>query len=377
MRLKKRFQPTTLMIALGMGAAMVGVATRANATPSATIYGMVGVVGTYNTATVNGEKATYGIQNNISQVGVKGDLGEAGGTKFIYNYDLFVDPTTAIGTPSTYWAYLGATGPWGTLKAGRLESTYFNDVVLPFTPFWWMYPTTVNAFEQDKAVSYVSPMMGGLTLSVEGFNIGKGATSASKSTNNYSFSGTYTFGDYTLGAGFESFSKYGNGATAYSASPSQSVWLTPINEYAGVLLKNKVGLRGTYSAGALSVSLGGFGYKPTSMLMTAAQNTHEIYTYLATASYGFTPKWTVMGNISTTTQASNGALPRARGTITTLSLAYAPISDVAFYAEYQYADKKAVESGLDSDVLDAAANPVTSPGTKAASQFAIGGTYTF
>ncbi|AOU99179.1 hypothetical protein BI364_15670 [Acidihalobacter yilgarnensis] len=377
MSLKKRFRPSKIVIALSAGMAMAGVAITARAAPTATIYGMVGVVGSYNTATTGGQKSTYGIQNNISQVGVKGDLGEAGGTKFIYNYDMSVDPTSAIGSPSTYWAYLGATGPWGTLKAGRLESTYFNDVVLPFTPFWWMYPTVVANFEQDKAISYVSPTMGGFTVSAEGFNIGKGSSASSKSTNNYGLSGTYTTGDFSFAAGFESFSKYGDGAAKYSASPSQTVWLTPVNEYSGVLLKNKVGLRGTYSSGPLTVSVGGFGFKPTSMLLTATQNTHEIYTYLATASYAFNPKWTVMGNVSTTTQGASGTLSRTRGTLTTLGLAYAPISSVAFYAEYQYADKKAVESGLDSDVLDAAASSVAVPGTKAASQFVIGGTYSF
>lgn len=377
MSLKKRFQPSKLMIALSAGVAMAGVAGMAKAAPSATIYGMVGVVGTYNTATVNGEKSTYGIQNNISQVGVKGDLGEAGGTKFIYNYDMLVDPTTESGSPSTYWAYLGATGPWGTLKAGRLESTYFNDVVLPFTPFWWMYPTVVANFEQDKAVSYVSPLMGGLTLSVEAFNIGKGSSTGSKSTGNYAFSGTYTTGPFSVGAGYESFSKYGDGSTAYSPSPSQTVWLTPVNEYSGVLLKSKVGLRGTYSSGPVDVSLGVFGFKPTTMLLGAAQNDHEIYTYMATGSYAFTPKWTAMGNLSTTTQGSSGAQARTRGTLVTLSLAYSPISSVALYGEYQYADKKAVESGLDSDVLDAASSPVSVPGTKAASQFVLGGTYSF
>lgn len=380
MSLKKRLKTSKMAIALGAGMVMVGASAVARATPSATIYGMVGVVGSYNTATVNGDNATYGIQNNISQVGVKGDLGKAGDTKFIYNYDMIVDPTGAT-TPATFWAYIGATGPWGTFKAGRLESTFLNDVVLPFTPFWWMYPTVVANFEQDKAISYVSPTTNGFNFSLEGFNLGKGSSAGSKSTNNYALSGTYTMGDFAFGAGYESFSKYGDGVNEYSASPSQTVWLTPVNSYSGVLLENKFGLRGTYSAGPLTVSVGGFGFKPMSAVFvgdgTLAQNTHEIYTYMATGSYALTPKWTAMGNISSTTQSSDGALPQTRGTMVTLSVAYTPVSSVALYAEYQYADKKAVESGLDGDVLDAASSAVAVPGTKAASQFVIGGTYSF
>lgn len=371
MNLKKKGWLNKIIIAssavLVMGAAPFAV----QAKPTAKIWGMLGVVGSMNTATVSGDKSSYAIQNNISQVGVKGTLGSVNMTKFIYNYDLAVDPTSASSTPSTYLGYIGATGPWGTAKVGRLESTYLNDVELPLTPFWWMYPTVVANWEQSDAISYVSPTMSGFHVSVEGFDLGKGGKSTSKSTNNYMLSGVYTTGPWSVAAGLETFSKYGDGATEYSASNYQTVWATPVNEYAGLLIKNKAGISGTYAKGPVTVSLGIFDFKPTPYLGTTAQNDNDIYNYLVTGTYAFTPKWTVMGNLSSTDQGSKTGLSKVQGTITSLSVAYSPVSSVAFYAEYQYANKKAVESGLDSDVIAGAT------GTKAASQLVIGGTYSF
>ncbi|OBS09326.1 porin [Acidihalobacter prosperus] len=368
MNVKNVFKPKAAALAAAMGLAFAGAA---HAAPTATIFGGLGIAGYYNSPTANpGDSSAYDISSDGSRIGIKGDLGKSGDTTFIYEYMMNVNPVKSGSgsSPTTYTAFLGAKGDWGTFMAGRPFTPFYTDIVSVFNPFWWFYTTNVDIKQMDKAIVYTTPTMGGFNMSVSLSNMSKGSASGSKDETNFTLTGTYTTGPFSFAAGYVGFSKYGDGVNEYSASSSTTVWGTPINEYAGERLKSKVAARGSYNEGPLSVNLGLFSYKPTSMIYngttTTAQNDNAINTVNLWASYMVAPKWTLMGEFSSTSQS--GSNPK-KGTFTTFSVAYAPVDAVALFAEYQYYSKDAAVSGLDG----------VNSGTRANGQFAVGGYYSF
>jgi hypothetical protein len=369
MNVKKILKSKTALLAAAMGMACVG--TAAQAAPTATIFGGLGVAVYFNTPTANpGDSSAYRLSSDGSRIGVKGDLAKAGDTTFIYEYMFNVDSAESgsSSSPTTYTAFLGAKGGWGTVMVGRPFTPFYTDIVSVFNPFWWFYTTNVDVKQMDRAIVYTSPTMGGFNTSVSLSNIDQGSSSGSKGKTNFTLTGTYTSGPLSFAAGYVGFSKYGDGTTEYSASSSETVWGTPINQYAGERLKSKIAARASYNQGPLSANLGLFSYKPTSMIYdgttTTAQNDKAINTVNLWASYKMAPKWTLMGNLSSTHQS--GSNPK-EGTISTLGVAYAPIDSVSLFAEYQHYDKKAAVSGLDG----------VNAGTRANGQLAIGGYYSF
>lgn len=369
MNVKNVFTPKAAALAVAMSLAFAGAA--AHAAPTATIFGGLGIVGYYNTPTANpGDSSAYDISSDGSRIGIKGDLGKTGDTTFMYEYMMNVNPVQSgsSSSPTTYTAFLGAKGGWGTVMVGRPFTPFYTDIVSVFNPFWWFYTTNVDVKQMDKAIVYTTPTMGGFNMSASLSNMSKGSTSGSKDETNVTLTGTYTAGPLSFAAGYVGFSKYGDGTHEYSQSASTTVWGTAINTYAGELLKSKVAARASYNEGPLSVNLGLFSYKPTSMIYngatTTAQNDNAINTVNLWASYMVAPKWTLMGEFSSTSQSGSNA---KKGTFTTLSVAYAPVDAVALFAEYQYFSKDAAVSGLDG----------VNSGTRANGQLAIGGYYSF
>lgn len=361
MNVKNVFKPKTTALSAAVGLVLIG--SCAYAAPSATIYGALGVVGWYNTpAGTPGSNSAFDVSSDLSYIGVKGDLGQVGGTTFTYDYSMNVDPVEsgAVSQTSTYTAYVGAKGGWGTLMAGRPLTPFYTDIVSAVNPFWWFYTTSVDARQMDKAIVYTTPTMGGFNASVSLSNM----TKVVKSETNVTLTGTYTTGPFSFAVGYVGFSKYGNGVDEYSPSSSTTVWGTPVNTYAGELLKSKVAARASYNKGAFSAAVAVFSYKPTVMFLATPQNNNAINTVNGWASYSFIPKWTIIGEFSSTNQS--GSAPK-KGTFATVSLSYAPIDSVGLFVEYQYWNKDAVISGLDG----------VNPGTRANGQIGLGGYYSF
>ncbi|AOV15918.1 hypothetical protein BJI67_01475 [Acidihalobacter aeolianus] len=365
MNVKNVFKPKVAALAAAMGLAFAG--TAAHAAPTASLFGAIGIVGAYDSPYTQGGQNSWYVSNDASRLGVKGNLGTYDGTTYIYNYTSNIDPVNESGGLSTYIGYLGAKGAWGTFKFGRPLNPFYNAIGATFNPFWWFFTDNTGTRGTDNSIIYTTPTMSGFQASIGIEHIGKGSSSGDKSTADTTLAATYATGPFSFAAAFASYSKYADGSTAYSSAADYNVYGTGAsNTYSGEVLKSKAAVSGTYSQGPFSVSLGFFSYKPYN---SGTQNEKDITSVNILGSYNFMPKWTVMADFSTTSQSSSSYGIAHKGSFTTLSLAYTPVDPVGLFVEYQYADKKAVQSQLDGIYYGNA--------TKAFGELAIGGYYSF
>jgi len=160
--------------------AIAGLAsTAAFAQSNVTIYGRMDLGGVYrdgNSGGVNGTEGKYEMASGVasgSRIGFKGveDLGNGLKAIFETEYGVGIDQT-ATGTTAATWtnrhSYVGLTGGFGTVVAGRLDGVRYG-VFNTYDPFAGgtignFTQMTVQVDRADNAIAYISPNFSGFGL---------------------------------------------------------------------------------------------------------------------------------------------------------------------------------------------------------------------
>ena len=95
---------------------------------------------------------------------------------------------------------------------------------------------------------------------------------------------------------------------------------------------------------------------------------------MVTGSFSVSPKVTLVGNLSTTSQSDSGGVKGAKGNIITLMASYAPADNLFFSVELQNSNADANKTGVTG-----ATGPVdgTYGASKSSTGIAVGATYSF
>ncbi|MCU0969366.1 MAG: porin [Rubrivivax sp.] len=194
-------------IALAAAVAATLAAGSALAQSSVTVYGRVNVTAE-NQKNINVDGTQQVLQNNASRLGFTGveDLGGGLKAEFLLEHRFNVD-TGSITNPSVYWAgdaFLGLSGGWGKLRAGRITSAAYYATA----DFVSLHNHDTGTSEDKlytylgqnaNTVAYLTPSFGGLTV--------EGSVSAAegpdKSKKVWGLAANYDAGALQLGAGYE------------------------------------------------------------------------------------------------------------------------------------------------------------------------------
>lgn len=187
--------------------AIAGLSTAAFAQSSVEVYGVADVfVGNVSADGIKNMTKVDSGGLSTSRVGFKGveDLGNGLKALFVLEYGLKADQDAGVGTAGAGSAgarqqLLGLTGGFGTVAAGRLQTTGYDwavayDVLAGTklsalqnftTNVGLVGATNVNAARADNAIAYISPSLNGVTLAVNytGNNNGDEAVTASDAQN--------------------------------------------------------------------------------------------------------------------------------------------------------------------------------------------------
>ena len=164
--------------------ALLAAAGAASAQSSVTIYGRLNTTAEYQ-KNINAVGTQKVLQNNASRLGFKGieDLGGGLKAEFFLEHRFNVDTGTV--TSGAFWAgdsYVGLSGRFGSIKAGRLTSAAYYA-----TADYISFHNHDTGTSEDKlytylgqnanTISYTTPSIGGLTAeasvsAAEGSNIG-------------------------------------------------------------------------------------------------------------------------------------------------------------------------------------------------------------
>lgn len=204
--------------------AIAGLASSAAfAQTNVTIYGLVdmGVV----RVDADGKNSGWKIDNGLSagsRLGFKGAEDLGGGLKAIFTleYMLMPDVNSALGSAgdwsgsATRQAYVGLTGNWGTVTAGRLQGAGFNFACAHNPVAGGVFDTIGklnggssligcgSAGRYNNAFAYVSPNWGGFTVeynhsrTTENATLGAGVTDVEDNYANL-LRGNYTNGPFS------------------------------------------------------------------------------------------------------------------------------------------------------------------------------------
>jgi hypothetical protein len=333
----------SLAVAAGLGA----VSLQANAA-APTVYGDLSFAFVYTGASTDGGNSSYGLSDNVSLLGVKGDAAKIGGTTYYYDFNWILDG----GSPATHLAVVGAKGSMGDLSVGTRVNGLFSGMVDGSVyQTNWFYTPGMSALQVNNGVTYTGGS-GPISFGVQAFDIGKDGTTGD-STTNYTVAGSYAMDSLTFGLGY---TKYSDNSPAGDTDMSGQ----PTDFYDGTPIKSVTGLSVGYKAGKFGVVAAYDSRKPKD----TAANTSTIGTAMLTGSYSVSDKTTLVANVSNTSQ-SNGV----KGTIMTAMVSYAPSDALLYTFELQSSDKDANSTGL---------SYATSPGgTKSNVSFAAGVIYNF
>ena len=159
-------------------AALATLAVSAQAQSSVTLYGNVDVaVGRFGEPFADSVTEVRSSVLTESFFGLKGQEDLGGGLKAVFKLEssLAVDTGAALGGTGNFFdknATIGVVGSFGTLTAGRQESL-FKQEAIAFNPLGASsFSPTALAFgvqgdSWSNTIGYVSPNMGGLTLSAQ------------------------------------------------------------------------------------------------------------------------------------------------------------------------------------------------------------------
>ncbi|MBI3563467.1 MAG: porin [Gammaproteobacteria bacterium] len=362
----------SVAVATALGAAAVPASAAAPI-----VYGDLAVALVSNGAyasTGTGSKGSLTMYDNVSLLGVKGDVGTIDGIKYFYDFNWLLNITTnhATGSAGTHLSMVGMEGGFGTVSLGKRDVGLFSQMVDGGTYLTnYYYTPGMSSFQVSDAVKYVSKSMGGFQIGAQAFDIGKDNTSG-KSTNNYTVAATYLTGDLTLGAGYTDYSKYADGSsTKYGFSTDLNQFIDSQNTWSGIVLKSTAGISAAYKMGKFGV-VGAYDMrKPADK---SGQVTNTINTLMLTGSYAMTDKITFVADYSDTSQ-SDGAVPDTgkKGNIITAMVSYAPSSAILYSLELQNSDKNANKKGI----TGSSAYGLGGTPSKASTGIALGVTYNF
>ena len=213
--------------------AIASIAAMGAASAGPTVYGVVDV----NVASTSGggtaaapvaSQTTIGDNGySTSRFGVKGDMDLGGGLKGIYQYETGV-PITSPGaiTWGNRGAYAGVTGAFGTVTVGRSFTPFaislFNDAMeYDNLSAYWTIADQIGVHSdnvwQNKAISYASPSLNGLTVNAM-VSPGGDATATTGASNYTGLGATYGLGALNLTAGWESNKTGSTGATVTASN---------------------------------------------------------------------------------------------------------------------------------------------------------------
>jgi len=345
----------SLAVAAGLGA----VSLQANAA-APTIYGDLAVALVYLDSNANGgspASSSYFVTDNVSILGVKGEVAKMGTTSFFYDFNWILDG----GTPGTHLSIVGMDGSFGTVTLGKRDNGIYGSMVDNGTYQQnWFYTPGMSSFQVSDAITYKTASMGGFQLGVQAFDIGKdGATG--DSTTNYTVAGTYAMGKMTFGAGYTSYADLTNIYTdplAFGFSPDTNQFGESQNVWSGVVLDNTTGVSFKYAADAWNVTAA---YDIRKPLASVSPGLDDLKTLMVTGAYSF-GKSTVAANYSTTSVSGYDT-----SNVTTLIYSYAPADALYYSVEYQTSNAAANLNGVTG----------ATGGTGSSSSIALGVTYNF
>jgi predicted porin len=343
---------TLLSIAVAAGLGVVSLQASAAAP---TVYGDLSFAFVYTGASTDPGDSSYGLSDNVSLLGVKGEAAKIGTTSYFYDFNFILDG----GSPATHLAVVGADGDFGKVSLGSRVNGLFVGMVDGGTYLTnWYYTPGMSALQVSNGVTYESKESGGFKFGVQAFDIGK----STESTTNYTVAGTYAMGSLTFGLGYTSYSDYGDGVTQYSASTDTDQFGSthPTNTFSGATLKSTTGISAAYKADKYGVVLAYDMRKPND----GNANTNTINTAMLTGSYSVSPKTTLVANYSNTDQSGG-----VKGSVITLMASYAAADSLLYTFEIQSSDKDANVSGL--------TGATGAGGTKSNTGFAAGVIYNF
>jgi predicted porin len=166
-----------------------------------TLYGLIDQFAQY-VNTGNGYTAALGSSGQwASRIGLKGSEDIGGGNQIRFVLENGFNPTDGTlaqdGTMFNRQAWVGVSGAWGQVRAGRQNSPLFidqsgQDAFAGVTQASGMDNLTVFAFRTSNTISYMTPEIGGFQAGVfVGFGDAGGLRSAGSS---YQFDVTYEHG---------------------------------------------------------------------------------------------------------------------------------------------------------------------------------------
>jgi len=344
----------SLAVAAGLGA----VSLQANAA-APTVYGDLSFALVYTGASTDPGDSTYGLSDNVSLLGVKGEAAKIGSTSYYYDFNFILDG----GSPATHLAVVGAKGDMGDLSVGsRVNGLFVGMVDGPTYVTNWYYTPGMSALQVSNAVTYMGSA-GAASYGIQAFDIGK---DSGQSLTNYTVAGSFGAGPVKIGLGYTSYSDYAMAgapavATQYAISETDTNQFGEgTNSFSGIALKSVTGISASYSSGAFGVVAAYDMRKPND----GNVNTDSINTGMLTGTYAVSSKTTLAANYSNTSQSGG-----VKGTIITAMVSYAAADNLLYTFEVQTSDEDANVSGLTGSTGGG--------GTKSNTGFAAGVIYNF
>ena len=168
-----------------------------------TLYGLIDQFAQY-VNTGNGYTAALGSSGQwASRIGLKGGEDIGGGNQIRFVLENGFNPTDgSLAQPGTLFnrqAWVGVSGAWGQVRAGRQNSPVFidqsgQDAFAGVTQASGMDNLTVFAFRTSNTISYMTPEVGGFQA---GVFIGLGDAGGLRSAgSSYQFDVTYEHGPF-------------------------------------------------------------------------------------------------------------------------------------------------------------------------------------
>lgn len=152
-------------------AALGAISTGASAQSNVEIYGVVDIGIARTDDGAPGGSTTGMSTGNLygSRLGFRGTEDLGGGLKANFNFEQGIDPSTGATTAGATFgrqAWLGMSGGFGTVKAGRMWSPYYTAFfsVDPFADGLLSGATNLmgaGGYRMSNAVNYLTPAMGG------------------------------------------------------------------------------------------------------------------------------------------------------------------------------------------------------------------------
>ena len=246
-----------------VAAIAAALATPMVANADAILYGKVRVATQYhNRSGVNGVEDTWGMQDQVSRLGVKGDEDLGNGLKAIYKMEFAVNVGDGCdisnanvdvtfnrsvcdshGSPTQRNSYVGLDGAFGTVLAGRHDTPmkmstvkldFFGDTNADSDAAFGVgdYAKGVGLFDSlrvDGTIAYVSPSFAGFTLAgaVVQTNVTNQFDQADDFASAYSLAGMYSNGPWYASLAYESLDPASLGVEALTGAsnlPDYTKW---------------------------------------------------------------------------------------------------------------------------------------------------------